>query len=73
MSLLIRNNLISYGHKFLPASYNLNCRRKILKRCVHTPGVIKSPLGKVNIPVMSLPQYVWKNWEKWEDDPAAVS
>lgn len=37
------------------------------------PGVVKSPLGKVNVPMVSLPQYVWKNWEKFEDEPAAVS
>ncbi|KAG8309487.1 hypothetical protein J6590_084381 [Homalodisca vitripennis] len=38
-----------------------------------TEYIVESPLGPVNVPDMSLPAYIWKDFEEWSDKPAVVS
>lgn len=36
-------------------------------------GVLKSPFGDVNVPAVSLPEFVWQDYEGRMDEQAAVS
>lgn len=35
--------------------------------------ILESPLGPVDVPDQTLPQYIWKDFEDWADKPAVVS
>ncbi|XP_046664732.1 4-coumarate--CoA ligase-like [Homalodisca vitripennis] len=37
-----------------------------------TEYIVESPLGPVNVPDMSLPAYIWKDFEEWSDKPAVT-
>jgi len=35
--------------------------------------ILESPFGKVNPVDVTLPEYIWRNVDKWEDKPMIVS
>lgn len=36
---------------------------------VAAPGILESLYGDVEVPNMTLPQYIWKNFQEWADKP----
>lgn len=35
--------------------------------------ILESPLGPVDVPNITLPNYIWRDFEEWSDKPAVVS
>ena len=72
-ALLSRSNLVSSIFRVRASALACSPRVNQMRTKITDAGTIESPFPPVVIPELSIPEYIWKNVEQWEDKPCVVS